>query len=345
MVSIIVLNHNAGQLLIDCIDSIFKTKGYEYEIILVDSASTDASHKKCKEKFPNIKLIESKENVGYCKGNNIGIKVAKGNFILVLNPDTKVSSNWLAELFNAYENNGEALFQPKLLTLENDKLFNSAGNIIQTFGFGYSRGKGLEDSGQFDEQEEIGYASGACLFFPSSIIKKIGFFDPFLFVYHDDLDFGWRARQVGIKSYYVPKSIVYHAGSYYYKWSPLKFYLLERNRLYCLLTHYSKKTFYRMLPILLVVEILVLIYYFSKGLVREKIRGYRSIIKNRKLISTRYKELESQKTISDIDLIKKFSDNIFITEEIANAFSIKTFNFIITCLSKFVKWSLGIKLT
>ena len=239
LTSIVVLNYNAGDLLLNCIESIYETQTYKFEVIVVDNISTDNSHKKCKEKFPQIHLIENKENLGYCEGNNVGIRNASGEFIVILNPDTKVEPNWLEELFNTYEKFGDGLYQPKIMAFE-DNLFESGGNMLQMFGFGYSKGRGIQDKGQFDEPCEIGYASGACLFTKTNILKKIGLFDPFIFLYHDDLDLGWRARQLGIKSFYAPKSKIYHAGSYNYKWSAKKFYWLERNRHYCLLTHYSK---------------------------------------------------------------------------------------------------------
>ena len=117
----------------------------------------------------------------------------------------------------------------------------SAGNMLNIFGFGYAREKGKKDKNQFNEIEEIGYASGTCLFTSSSVLKKVGLFDPFIFLYHDDLDLGWRASHLGIKSYYVPTAIIYHAESYSLRWNAEKFYWLERNRKYCILTHYSKQ--------------------------------------------------------------------------------------------------------
>lgn len=340
LTSIIVLNHNAGDLVVNCIDSILKTIDYDIEVILVDNSSSDGSHKVCKEKFPKIKLIENAENLGYCVGNNIGINHAKGEFIVILNPDTIVEPNWLVELFKAYSKYGDGLYQPKLLTLNKKNIINSAGNMLHIFGFGYSRGKNEVDGGQYDNDEEIGYASGACIFTSTSVLKKIGLFDPFLFVYHDDLDLGWRAAQIGIKSYYIPTAVVYHVGSYHYKWSPSKFYMLEKNRLYCVLTHYSRKTLYKMLPSLIIIEIIVLLFYISKGLLKQKLKGYKTIIQNWKYIQQKYQELEKRKSIPDKVLVKKFPDLMFITDEIANKTSIKLFNKLISKLSIFVKKSL-----
>jgi len=334
--SIIVLNYNAGEMLLDCIESIFKTQNHKFEVIVVDNISTDNSHKKCKEKFPEIQLIENKENLGYCEGNNVGIRKAKGNFIVILNPDTKVEPNWLDEFFKAYKKFGEGLYQPKILAFE-DNLFESAGNMLHLFGFGYSKGRGIIDEGQYNESTEIGYASGACLFTKSEIIKKIGLFDPFIFLYHDDLDLGWRAAQLDIKSFYVPSTTIYHAGSYNYKWSARKFFWLERNRHYCLLTHYSKSTFYKIFPALILVEIMMIFFYLFKGYGKMKFKAYFDILKNMKHIRKKYNELENKKLVSDSELIKKLPDELFIPEQILNSRSAKMFNDILSGLSKFTK--------
>lgn len=336
LISIIVLNYNAGKMLLDCIGSIKNTRNKKYEIIVVDNVSTDNSHKICKEKFPEIKLIENRENFGYCEGNNIGIRQAKGDFVVILNPDTKVEPNWLDEFFIAYNKFGEGLYQPKILAFENN-LFESAGNMLHVFGFGYSKERGIVDKGQCNEPGEISYASGACLFTKLETIKKIGLFDPFIFLYHDDLDLGWRAAHLGIKSFYIPSTTIYHAGSYNYKWSARKFFWLERNRHYCLLTHFSRKTFYKILPALIIVEIMMVIFYLFKGFGKMKFKAYADILKNRKQIKEKYKELEKKKIISDIELIKKLPDEMFIPEQLSTNISSKLFNKILSGLSKLVK--------
>ena len=335
LVSIIILNYNAGELLLNCVESIKKSTYSNLEILVVDNISSDNSQIKCKEKFPEIKLIQSNKNFGYCEGNNIGIRNAKGEFIVILNPDTTVDTRWLNELFFAYEKYGEGLYQPKHLSMKEKSIFMSAGNMFHVFGFGYAREKGNEDKKQFEEIEEIGYASGTCLFTSAKMFEKVGLLDPFIFLYHDDLDFGWRAAHLGIKSYYIPSSIIYHAESYSLKWSPEKFFWLERNRKYCLLTHYSRKTYSKLYPTLLLIDLIVWGFYISKGLFWSKIRAEISIIKNRKKIKEKYEELESKKIISDNELIKSLPDSIFLPTSVSNQNNIM--NSLITKLSKRVK--------
>lgn len=334
LVSIIILNYNSGKLLSNCVRSIYESNFKNYEIIVVDNASHDQSETECKEKFPDIKLIKNEKNLGFCEGNNIGIKAAKGNFIIILNPDTEVDNECFSNLLKAYEEYGVGLYQPKLLALQDKMKINSAGNRIQIFGFGYSRGKGEIDNESYNKVKIISYPSGACLFTTKKTLENIGNFESFLFAFHDDLDLGWRAAKLGIKSFYIPSAIVYHMESYNWKWSPKKFYYLERNRHYCLLVHYSKDTFYKILPHLILVEFAIFFFYLSKGLLKEKIKAWVNIIKNRKYISKRYQELEKIRKIPDSEIIKEFEDEIIVPPEVAGSFMNKSFNKFLLKLSK-----------
>ena len=337
LVSIIIVNYNAGQFLLDCVESVFLSNYSNFEVIVVDNVSTDNSHKQCKEKFKQIHLIENKKNLGYCEGNNIGIRYAKGDYIVILNPDTQVSSNWLNEFLIAYEKCGDGLFQGKNISMDDEKILRSTGNIIQLFGFGYARDKGKKDSGQREKIEEINYASGTCLFTSKLIMDKIGLFDPFLFLYHDDLDLGWRASCLNIKSFFVPTVKIKHVSSYSLKWSAQKFYWLERNRKYCILTHYSSSTRKKMFFPLLIVDMMTFFFYLGKGMIKAKIKADLEILKNQKIIKKRYDELEKIKIVSDKILIKQFSETVSIPEDVSEGLTGKYFNKILAFMSNYVK--------
>ena len=337
LISIIILNFNAGKLLEECVDSILHSNYKNYEIIVVDNDSKDNSHVQCKEKFPSINLIENKKNLGYCEGNNVGIRSSKGEFVIILNPDTIVDPSWIDELLLAYQKSGDGIYQPKFLTIGNESVIQSTGNMIQLFGFGYSRNKGDKDENQFNEIEIIDYASGTCLFTSKKIITQLDLFDSFLFAYHDDLDLCWRAKMQGIQSYYVPNSIVFHPSEgFSFKWSNFKFFLLERNRLYCLFTHYSKTTILKLLPSLILVDIAVSFFYLKNGFFFEKIKASLSIIKNLGVIQSRYDEIQEKRTISDKKIISDFKNEVILPKgtSIKNKFP---FNSALKILSQLCK--------
>ena len=337
LVSVVVLNYNAGELLLNCIKSIKKSTYKNLEIIVVDNISNDNSHEICKKEFPEIKLIQNGKNLGYCGGNNVGIKEAKGKFIAILNPDTTVEPNWIDELISAYNEFGEGLYQPKILSLNEENIIQSTGNMLHVFGFGFARDKGNKVNDKTEEIEKIGYASGTCLFTSREVINRVGLLDEFLFLYHDDLDLGWRASQIGINSYYVPKSKIFHVESYSLKWSEEKFYWLERNRKYCLQTHLSKNTYEKMKFSLFYVDFLVWLFYLSKGFLRAKIRAELDVKRNKTKIQNKYDELEKIKIVSDRDLIKQFPNEIFVPINVSQNSMNKKFNSILTRLSKKIK--------
>ena len=337
LVSIIILNYNAGNLLLNCVDSVFKSTYPNFEVLVVDNISTDNSHVVCKKKFEKIHLIENKENLGYCEGNNVGIRNANGEFVVILNPDTIVEPNWLNHLMSAYNEFGEGLYQPKFFSLNEKHVLQSTGNMLHIFGFGFAKDKGKIDDEKMESVEKINYASGTCLFTSKIVLDKIGLLDPFLFLYHDDLDLGWRAAHIGINSFYVPKSIIYHAESYSIKWSSKKFYWLERNRKYCLLTHYSKETYAKMRLSLFLVDLCVWLFYLSKGFLGAKIKAELDIFRNRKTIKIRHNQLEKIKIVPDKELIEKFPDEIFVPKNVSEPVFNQLFNKILSALSKKVK--------
>ena len=338
LVSIVILNYNAGKLLDDCLHSIHKTEKVNFEIILVDNASTDKSYKEYTQKFPDVNLIENSKNLGYCEGNNIGIRATKGEFVVVLNPDTIVNPTWLHELLHAYKKNGEGIYQPKILATTDHDMLLSSGQFIQLFGFGYSRGKGETHIEGSNNIEKIGYASGTCIFTSKKIIEKLNLFDPFLFAYHDDLDLCWRASMLGINSFYVPSSVIFHPiEGYSFKWSKFKFYLMERNRQYCLLTHFSKSSYFKMLPSLILVDFAVSLFYLKKGMFGTKIRTSLNILKNLTKISKKYQEIQSTRILSDKEIIKIFQDKIQVPKWVVSEESNEIFNNFLNKLSKITR--------
>jgi len=338
LVSIIILNYNAGKLLTECVESVFNSNYNNLEVIVVDNVSKDNSQKECKEKFQKIKLIENEENLGYCEGNNVGIRESVGEFLVILNPDVIVTPNWLNELLLGFQKYGEGLYQPKILATTDHDVIISAGNMIQLFGFGFSRGKGQKDEGQYEKDEVVGYASGTCLFSSSNVFKKIGNFDPFLFAYHDDLDLCWRGMIKGIKSFYLHKSIVYHPlEGYSFKWNSFKYFLMERNRIYCLRKNFDKKTIFKMIPSLILVDFAITLFYLKNGFFMAKIKANFDIIKNFNIISKNQREIQKNKIIDDNTLIRKFTNNIQVPEWVIQKESNNFVNNIFEKLSKITR--------
>lgn len=330
----IILNYNGENFLKNCLDSIIKETNQNFEIIVVDNDSPDKSGEKFSREFTSCKFILNQNNVGVSEGLNIGIRNSNGEFVVLLNNDLIVAPKWLDYLIDAYKLNGIGLYQPKFLKMNDRNIIDSAGNLINVFGFGFSREKGNYDVGKFNEIEEINFAAGTCLFCPKSIFDEIGYFDKELFAYNEDLDLGWRAKLHNIKSFYVPKSIVYHHGSAQLKWSGKKFYLLERSRWIVLLSNYSFKTILRLLPSLLIIEIVLLVFFAKKKILIEKLRSYGGVIKLSRHIKKRQKLVKKLRVIDDKKIIKSFSSTIEVPLEVSDGVGNENFNNLLRILCK-----------
>lgn len=314
--SIIILNYNGGNDIFECIESVEQTKDCKYEIILIDNGSTDSSHIKCKNEFPKIKLIKNEKNIGMA-ARNIGIENSKADFIIFLDSDTVVDKCWLKHLIESFKTHGEGLYQPKILEKQNRDIISSCGNLINIFGFGFAKERGKKDNVQFNKFSKIGYTSGACTFSSLDTIKKIGKIDDIFFAYHDDLEYGWRASLLGIDSFFEPHSRIYHRVSLTLeKSSSKKFFLTERNRFICLKTLYSRKTYYRIFPLILFLEIGIFMYFSTKGLGSMKLKTYFSLLKLNSKISEKRKNIEKIRIYSDVQIIKKFSDEFLLPHDV-----------------------------
>jgi len=334
LTSIIILNYNGGLFLKNCIESIIKNTPEKHEIIIVDNNSPDKSGELFLDKYKECKFILNEKNVGVPEGLNIGIKNANGEFIVFLNNDLTVNEKWLTEFFSVYEKFGDALYQPKFVKMKNPEIIDGAGNMINLFGFGFARAKGQNDHGYYEKIEEVSYASGTCMFIPRKIIDDIGLFDKTLFAYHEEVDFGWRARLHNYKSYYVPKSLIHHFGSANWGWSKKKFFLLERNRWIVLLKNYSGKTIAKLLPSLFLIEIVLLGFFIKKGLLKEKILGYAGVLMSLNHIIKSRKVIQSTRKISDEKIFTAFYSNIYIPPESKESQHTESFNKILISLSK-----------
>jgi len=149
-VSVVVVTHNSGGLL-KCLESLLKIEYPITELIIIDNASSDASIKEARKRFPDVKVILNQSNLGYARAANIGIAASSANLIALLNPETVVEKSWLKEIVGATARHPRsAFFQPKIMLLNRPGHINSAGNMIHVAGFGICRGLDEYDRGQYD---------------------------------------------------------------------------------------------------------------------------------------------------------------------------------------------------
>ncbi len=255
LVSILIVNFNGGKVLPDCLTSLRKLTYQNFETIVVDNGSTDNSEKVVEKKYPEVKLVKASKNLGFSGGNNFAFKQAKGQYVVLLNGDTEVEPDWLSNLVAFAEKTPDGgVFASKVMFFDNKNVFNSAGGLCDLYGFSPLRGTFDKDIGQYDKSDMVFYAHGAAMMVKKALIDKIGFLDEDYFIYHEELDFCWRAWLSGSKVYYVPTAIAYHKLSqrnFYTKDKRVKRqFLVKKNRISTLIKNHKTVS-------LIVVSILV----------------------------------------------------------------------------------------
>lgn len=216
--SVIIVNWNGIDVIGQCLSSLKKQNYKNIEIIVVDNDSQDGSKELVSKKYKDIKLVNNKKNEGYAGGNNIGVKFAMGEYILLFNSDAIMTPNAILHLVRYLNQNPHVgVVQPKIIYKGNseykDGVLNSIGCYFTNTGFLYYPGYGKDASlKKYNVESAIFSAYGACMLIRHSLIKQIGLFDDDFFVYFEESDFCIRAWLSGSEVWYTPSAEVYHLG-------------------------------------------------------------------------------------------------------------------------------------
>jgi GT2 family glycosyltransferase len=271
LVSIVSVNYDQPIVTCEMLASLRKVTYPNFEILVVDNASPNKSPDIIKEMYPEIQLIISDKNLGFAGGNNIALKQAKGDYILLLNNDTEVQPNFLDSLVELMESD------QKIGITSSKILYFYENNIIQYAGIpplhpitsrGGSDGDKEVDSGQYNEVKETFYPHGACMMIRKSILKEIGLLYEGYFLYYEEYDFAERVRKAGYKIYYQPNSCILHKESISTgRNSPLKTYYMNRNRMLFLRRNSNGLTFLLAMTYFIVISLPknTAKYLFNKG--------------------------------------------------------------------------------
>jgi GT2 family glycosyltransferase len=214
MVSIILLNWNGKRFLQDCIQSVCAQSYRNYELISIDNCSTDGSQEFLLQQDNLDQLFLNEVNLGYCGGSNLGIRKTTGEYVLILNPDVILHSDFLAHILEVVEYDPSiGIATGKLLRFDR-KTLDSTGQFLRSDLSPLERGYGEPDTGQYDQPGSVFSSCGAVAFYRRAMLEDIQldgeFFDESYFAFYEDLDLGWRAQLLGWKAYYIPTAVAYH---------------------------------------------------------------------------------------------------------------------------------------
>jgi GT2 family glycosyltransferase len=297
--SIVILSYNSREDLEECIPSLMSQTYQDFEIIVVDNASTDGSEEFIRTNYPMIKVVQTGKNLGYPAGNNAGFEVAEGEYIAVVNPDTVADPQWLAELIKPLERDHTiAATTSKILIYYQKDRINTCANTSHLTGLTFCRGLN-KSVDEFNNFQAVGAVSGCSFAIRRDVLKYINGFDPDFFLYMEDADLSWRIRFAGGKILYVPESIIYH--KFNLSIAPWKEFYLERNRYLILLKNLNTKTLLLLTPALAITEIVTMSHAVLNGpkYIKSKFMAYLWIIKHIRAISIKRDETLSKKRITD----------------------------------------------
>lgn len=243
LVSVVIVNYNRAELLRRCLQSVFAQRYRPIEVIVVDNGSVDDSLDVVRTGFPDARVISLDRNAGFAEGNNIGVREARGEFVVLLNNDSEVEENWLPPLLDLMQDSNVAIAASKVLTDGVPEEFSTMNGTINYLGHNIMR--------QFADLSMIFYAGGTSLMFRRA---EVG--EPFVneyFLYHEDVCLCWRMRLRGKDIRMAQDSVVYHRGSETTKRqaSSLISFYQTRNRILNLLLFYEGWTLLKLLPYLI----------------------------------------------------------------------------------------------
>ncbi|MCB0396809.1 MAG: glycosyltransferase family 2 protein [Flavobacteriales bacterium] len=275
-VAVVILNWNGRHLMERFLPSVIQFSK-DASVVVADNASSDDSVEWLGKRYPQIRVIRHSKNLGFTEGYNQALKEVNAKHYVLLNSDVEVTEGWLDHMLAKMEEDSTiAACQPKLLKEAERTQFEYAGaggGYIDRYGFPFCRGRIFQsierDHGQFDDQVEVFWASGACMMIRSELFHQSGGFDASFFAHMEEIDLCWRLKRMGYTIWYVGTSTVYHVGGATLQTnSPRKTYLNFRNNLSMMFKNLPARGLFRSMFIKMVLDGIASVKFFAEGHVR-----------------------------------------------------------------------------
>jgi len=273
--AIVILNWNGIGYLKMFLNTIIRfSTSPDTKVYVADNGSTDGSADWVAENFKEVKVIRFDRNYGFAGGYNKAIEKLEAEYIVLINSDIEVTEGWLQPLVDYMEENRDtAACQPKILSFDRKDYFEhagAAGGFIDLYGYPFCRGRIFniteKDEGQYDDQVDIFWSSGACMMVRADAWKKCGGFDPDFFAHMEEIDLCWRFNKAGFRVVFIPGATVRHigGGSLAYD-SPYKIYLNFRNSLFMLYKNLPDNRLFSVLLIRRILDGVAAVMFLVKG--------------------------------------------------------------------------------
>ena len=274
--SIIILAWNGKPYLEACLDAVQVLDYPDFEILVVDNASTDGSADWVATHYPLVRVIRNASNLGFAAGNNVGLTAASGEVFVLLNQDTVVHPGWLSALVEGLQiHTGSGVVGSKILDMDGRTLQHAGGYIQRPLALGLHYGYGEADNGQWDMAQEVEFVTGAALAFKREVYEEIGGLDEGFYPgYFEDVDFCLKMKKADYKLICNSNAVLYH------KWSassgvesPFSVYHGTRSRILFNFRYNRNPVFYVLLPVLVIRLVLKYAYMGKSHLISQLFKG------------------------------------------------------------------------
>ncbi len=313
-IAVVILNYNGQGYLEQFLPSVVASVYAGVEIWVADNGSTDDSVDFLKRHYPAVRLLELPENYGFAEGYNQALGQVEADYYVLLNSDVEVPEGWIQPVIHLMENDAMiAAAQPKILSYHEKHLFEHAGGAggwMDNLGYPFCRGRILfhreADEGQYDDVQEIFWASGAAMFVRAQLYHEAGGLDGDFFAHMEEIDLCWRLKQLGYKVLAQPQSVVYHVGGGTLDVeNPRKAYLNFRNSLVTLLKNETAGRLLWLIPARLLLDGVAAARFLTEG----KFRHIGAILKAHfYFYFTIFKTLKKRKNIRKIIIQKNIGE-------------------------------------
>ena len=275
LTSVVIPNYNGIRYLKNCLLSLQKCEGEDFEVIVVDNGSTDGSDLLPDSLKLNVRLIKLNENTGFAHAVNVGIREAKGEYVILLNNDTEVESRFVRKLTEALKKNRKAFSASAMMVdMNNREVLDGAGDYYCALGWAFAYGKGKKTEECDKSRKIFSSCAGACIY-DKAKLEITGLFDELHFAYLEDVDLGYRARIAGFDNIYEPAAVVYHAGSGVSgsRYNEFKIKLSSRNSVYLILKNMPLLQLIINLPFIVFGYLIKTLFFVLKGYGKVYLKG------------------------------------------------------------------------